>query len=429
MATYQYILDKSSKKYYCPDCGKRRFVKYVDIETSEYLPDNFGVCDRLINCGYNCNPYKDGYHKSQITINNYKWQPKPIRTDYKKIDIIQYPIPENVLLHTLKDYDKNNFIQYLLTKYNADVVTKQIENYFLGTVNNYTSFAYIDCGGTCRAIALIQYDNSCKRLKNDIQARNIHTYLQTEYKNSNQTPPNWLTNYVQNESKFTCLYGEHLINQTINQYKPIGLVEAPKTAFIASLVYPNYVWLAVGALSYLTADRVKAIQGREVYLFPDTSTESKAYNLWIKKAKQFGFTCIDLLEKLSTNDEKLKGYDLADYILENDFKNEINKVKIIEPETQTAFQPIIDLKENKTPEKTNLSKDNIHIAFIDGGGILYIPKPFNDKAFSRYLNGITAYNQRIEIPDTILIKPNDTKEVYININSLKIDIANNNKIQ
>ena len=114
---------------------------------------------------------------------------------------------------------------------------------------------------------------------------------------------------------------------------------------------------------------------------------------------------------------------------ENDFKNEINKVKIIEPETQTAFQPIIDLKENKTPEKTNLSKDNIHIAFIDGGGILYIPKPFNDKAFSRYLNGITAYNQRIEIPDTILIKPNDTKEVYININSLKIDIANNNKIQ
>ena len=232
------------------------------------------------------------------------------------------PIPENVLLHTLKDYGKNNFIQYLCTRYGTDAIKKQIEAYFVGTVSRYTSFAYIDKNGICRAISLIEYDINGKRKKDGIkQARNIHTFLQVEYNRRNQTPPDWLNRYLQNESKFTCLYGEHLISQPNNQYKPIAVVEAPKTAFIASLVYDAFIWVAVGALTYLTQERTKAIQGREVYLFPDTSTDGKAFHLWNEKAKQYGFTCIDILENIGTNDEKMNGYDLADYILEYEFAN------------------------------------------------------------------------------------------------------------
>lgn len=423
MNTYRYILDKSSKKYTCPDCGKKRLVKYIDIETKQYLPDHYGKCDRLVNCGYDCNPYKDGYHKTQIANNGINWQNvkrgKNEVNNNKTTKKPQYPIPENILLHTLKNYDKNNFIQFLLTKFTPDAVAQQIENYFLGTVNNYTSFAYIDSKGTCRAIALIQYDTNGKRNKNEIQARNIHTYLQAEYKHRNQTPPDWLTNYLQNESKFNCLYGEHLINLPSNQYKPIALVEAPKTAFIASLVYHQYVWLAVGALSYFTADRVKAIVKRNVYLFPDTSTDSKAFNLWNNKAKLFNFICIDLLEQLATDAEKKDGYDLADYILAqpNEFLQSVTKSKKNEDKNTS-----VDIRQTgqiqNVPLRTNTNRNNI--AYVDSNGILYIPTPLQQGTYTRYANGIQAYNTRSQTPDFVKEIPLQTNEIFINFNTLTI---------
>jgi hypothetical protein len=30
--TFRYVLDKSSKKYECPKCKKKRFVRYVDTK-------------------------------------------------------------------------------------------------------------------------------------------------------------------------------------------------------------------------------------------------------------------------------------------------------------------------------------------------------------------------------------------------------------
>ena len=58
MTNYKYILDKSSKKFNCPNCNQKRFVKYIDMEVSNYLPDEFGKCDRSDNCNY---------HKAPVT--------------------------------------------------------------------------------------------------------------------------------------------------------------------------------------------------------------------------------------------------------------------------------------------------------------------------------------------------------------------------
>jgi hypothetical protein len=41
MNKHRYSLEKGSKKHHCPDCGKKRFVRFVDIETGEYLPEQF----------------------------------------------------------------------------------------------------------------------------------------------------------------------------------------------------------------------------------------------------------------------------------------------------------------------------------------------------------------------------------------------------
>lgn len=435
MTSYRYILEKNSKKHPCPDCGKKRFVRFIDIETKEYLPEQYGKCDRLINCGYDCNPYKDGYNKSQMANNGNNRQSKnayktPIKPIENQVETqkANTPIPENILLHTLKDYDNNSFIQYLCTNFGTDAVVKQLETYYVGTVKDYTSFPFIDSTGVCRAISLIQYDANCKRNKNEIQARNIHTFLQAEFKKRTQAPPDWLTKYLQNESFYTCMFGEHLINQAENKYKPIAVVEAPKTAFIASIVYPMYVWFAPGALAYLTDARIKAIQNREVYLFPDTSTDGTAFNLWNKKAKQYNFTCIDLLEQMATDTEKKVGYDLADYILEcKDVFNITTDEPTIKLETigingnneAELFTEPCRTTAEATKINTNTDK-TFTSAYIDSNGILYIPTPPLNKTYTRYANGITAYNNRSEVPDFVADIPPQTNEVFINLKTLTI---------
>src|SRR4051794_20776422 len=48
---HRYILEKGSRKHRCPDCHRKTFVRYVDIQTRDYLPEQYGRCDREIKCG------------------------------------------------------------------------------------------------------------------------------------------------------------------------------------------------------------------------------------------------------------------------------------------------------------------------------------------------------------------------------------------
>ena len=52
MTQYRYHLDKTSKKFNCPKCGKKSFVKYIETETGHYADSQYGRCDREIKCGY-----------------------------------------------------------------------------------------------------------------------------------------------------------------------------------------------------------------------------------------------------------------------------------------------------------------------------------------------------------------------------------------
>ena len=58
MEKYIYTLDKSSKKFVCPNCNRKSFVKYFNHETDSYLTDDYGRCDRETNCGYHRAPSK-----------------------------------------------------------------------------------------------------------------------------------------------------------------------------------------------------------------------------------------------------------------------------------------------------------------------------------------------------------------------------------
>ena len=78
MNQHRYKLEKGSKKHHCPECSKRRFVRYIDTDTGEYLPHLYGRCDRESKCAYHLNPYKDGYGKAireQEQGNITDWKP------------------------------------------------------------------------------------------------------------------------------------------------------------------------------------------------------------------------------------------------------------------------------------------------------------------------------------------------------------------
>ena len=64
-----------------------------------------------------------------------------------------------------------------------------------------------------------------------------------------------------------CFYGEHLLSKFPKQ--KVGILESEKSALIASLFHPEYIWLGCGGADGLTDKKVPVLKGREVTLFPD----------------------------------------------------------------------------------------------------------------------------------------------------------------
>lgn len=375
---YRYKLEKGSKKHYCPNCGKKRFVRYIDTQTGDYLPERYGRCDREINCpseDYN-NPYSDGYAKAvweQEQGNKTNWIPG--RPSFKKTPVNKPKrayVPNEVLSQTRAGYESNIFIQNLLSNvpfpFEVQDIERVISLYHLGTIKTgyragAITFPFIDINHNVRAIQVKQFDKYNHTTGTDF----IHSIIEKHH-NRNHTPlPNWLTPYKKNETKVSCLFGEHLLSKY--PHNPIALVEAPKTAIYGTLYFgppeqpKNFLWLAVYNLSSLNYEKCKALKGRDVYLFPDLSKEGKAFELWSIKSKEIqkrlqgtSFQVSDLLEKLAPDKDRDQGKDIADYLIKQDWrlfrKEEQTPIsekgeKSEAPKTTYFFQPKVEVPKTK----------------------------------------------------------------------------------
>ncbi|ARV08249.1 hypothetical protein BTO05_00825 [Winogradskyella sp. PC-19] len=331
MHQYKYIFEKGSKKHQCPACHKKRFVRYIDVQTKEYLPEIYGKCDREMNCGYHLNPYKNGYAKDNKIKSEFNYQTIKPLVKPKRVCI-----PKDVFYKTRKAYEENTFIQNLLNNiafpFESEDIEKIIAQYHLGTIikgyrKSATTFPFIDIDNNVRAIQVKQFDKNNHTIGTDF----LHSIIEKYYSHSNQQIPNWLKGYNKNETKVSCLFGEHLLSKY--PLNPVALVEAPKTAIYGTLYFgfpnnpKNLLWLAVYNLSSLNINKCKALKGRNVYLFPDLSKEGKAFNLWSNKAQKIQqqldnsfFKVSDLLEELAPNQDKEEGKDIADYLIKLDWR-------------------------------------------------------------------------------------------------------------
>lgn len=445
MSQYRYTFEKGSKKHRCPACHKKRFVRYVDAETQQYLPDEYGKCDREVNCGYHLNPYKNGYAKDN---NN------AVVPTYNNCIVVLKPkqvfIPKEVFYKTRTAYQENGFIQNLLNNitypFKANDIEKIIAQYHLGTVTKGyckggTTFPFIDIANNVRAIQVKTFD----KLNHTINTNFLHAIIEKHYSNNLKELPQWLKEYNNNDTKVSCLFGENLLNKY--PYNPIALVEAPKTAIYGTLYFgfpnnpKNLLWLAVYNLSSLNLKKCKALKGRKVFLFPDLSKESKAYDLWFTKAQNIQsklenstFIVSDLLEQLAPSQDREKGKDIADYLIKLNWQDFREKPILTPKPKTTLIQPKVEQK-SKTDsivKKPQVKEKPIEAIKIND---ITFNKTYEDKQglnWDKEIKELEDFFDSITLP-TSPVKLNDCAMIldvskFINSHLLAIKSNNGNLI-
>lgn len=314
---YWYEFDRSSKKYICPNCGKKTFVRLVKIDNKELLPEEYGKCDRANKCNYSAfPPYRS--NKNDLAYTIHKPIYKPVETARKTL----VHLPPAVLEKTLTaNHCDNSLLSGLKEYFNPETIEAARKLYSVGTIDTgeyctACTFPFIDAVDNIRAIQVKTFENL-----HTVKTNWVHTLLEQAYRRNNIEIPQWLKDYADTaNSKITCFFGSHLIKQYPNA--TICLVEAPKTALICTLFYgapedTGKLWIATGAKGFLTSERFAPLKGRKVVLYPDLG----AYNDWVRLAikalekHKASVTVSNEIEDKASEQDRKDGLDIADFII------------------------------------------------------------------------------------------------------------------
>lgn len=310
MSEHRYILEPykgMNTRYRCPSCQQRdkTFSLYIDTETGEHIHPTVGRCNRESNCGHHYTP-KQHFQDNNISFDTPQpkaYKPRPVTPQPKPVSFIPVEVFKASLNPTA--FETNHFVQFLINLFGVEVASQLVSRYFIATSkhwNGATVFWQIDTQGNIRTGKIMLYSPTTgKRVKNlELPVYWVHKALKQPEFELRQ-----------------CLFGEHLL---IDKTKPVAIVESEKTAVIASVYLPQFIWVAVGSLTNLNAEKCSILKGRTVTLFPDLNGFAK----WSSKAKELShlaiFTVSDLLERKATEAEKKQGFDLADYLIKYDYK-------------------------------------------------------------------------------------------------------------
>lgn len=276
-----------------------------------------------------------------------------VQIPVKKVEV-QQPVyfDFHTFKSTLKGYEHNTFIQNLLHRvvfpFDAADVIKIIELYRLGTVTkgyraSAITFPFIDVSGNVRTVQVKQFDEQNHTTGTDF----LHSIIEKHHSRNNKPLPEWLEAYTKQDKRVSCLFGEHLLSRF--PLGPVALVEAPKTAIYGTLYFGspeipnNLIWLAVYNKSSFSFDKVQALKGRDVFVFPDLSKDGSTFQEWQRKAKDFEarlpgtrFIFSDLLEQYATPQQRLQGADIADVLASHNPK--AFRPKVVKPYEQYTYE-------------------------------------------------------------------------------------------
>jgi Domain of unknown function (DUF6371) len=298
------VFDK--KRYrikFCP-CGKKnkdgKFAPYVGY-------DNCGYCH---SCGKTFLPKLSYFEKSNSPLNIERKIQAPGKQG-KSQNGEEHDSTKSLVEYysgSLNSSDLNSFNNYLLGLFSKDLASTLIDKYSIGTSAHWTGaniFWQIDSFGTIRSGKIMLY--------NEITGRRVKEPF---------SHINWIHKVyeIPNFELKQCLFGEHLIRH--EDSKPIAIVESEKSAIIASVFLPNFIWLATGGLSNLNSERFTIFGKKNIYFFPDLNClenwETKADE--IQQIVPCNIKVSTFLEKNASKNEKEAGLDIADFLIRRDEK-------------------------------------------------------------------------------------------------------------
>jgi hypothetical protein len=309
-ATLESYTSKTKSRHSCPSCGaKHEFTRYKDSETGEYIADHVGRCNRDLKCGYHYTPkqFFDENPDRKETGNRWNVPDKP--PEIKPERPIDY-LPFNLMEQSMKSYEQNNFHLSLTSLFGTTLAEALAETYCVGTSKHWPGaniFWQMDINGRLRQAKVMLYDsNTLRRVKNpgkDYVYFAGKKIIAIDEANLQQ-----------------CFFGEVQLRERPTD--KIAIVESEKTAMIASVYFPELIWLATGGshgCKWTTREVAQVLTGRQIILFPDLGF----YDKWLAKAEQVRaivnceITVSDLLELEANDEQRAAGWDLADYLLLN----------------------------------------------------------------------------------------------------------------
>jgi len=302
-------------------------VQYKNNETEEYLHEQVGKCDRENNCGYHYGP-KD-YFRDNPSFDQFKNSLLPM---YQNRQIKKTPISytdPGIVKYTFDNYEYNNFYKYLLLLFGEQITKKLFNRFRIGTSShiylwNEEHRPYLRISEKwLNATVFWQVDQHLKIRGGKVMVYNAVTGKRLKEKGRP------FINWMHEKGKYNlaqCLFGIHQIRNA-PKTQEIAIVESEKTAVIMSALYPEYIWMATGALNGINHKKFEPLMGYPIVLYPDLGKPDKRgrtpYQLWEMKGYDLdliGHNCSlsYILEEVKTPERIEQGWDLLDLCLYQD---------------------------------------------------------------------------------------------------------------
>lgn len=283
MARYKFLPYATNSKVDCPSCGEKKcFTLYIDTESGEVMPNEYGRCDRVNSCQYFKYP---NFGESKV------FQATPIvRAPQKFID-------KSVVEGCMIWYDKNPFTEAVIRKF-GEKGEQTLREYFVGTTKTLgTTFWTVNSDGVTHSGKVITYigQDSGEKL--------------APYRDKEKLP---YYPYKKEDGYYSCFFGQHLVKKDSS----LWIVESEKTAILCRICWPEHTWISGGGATGVTSDKIKILResGYEgvINIMPDCDKAGReATGKMVSNLDVYGYRAIvhDLGE------EYQNGEDWGDLIL------------------------------------------------------------------------------------------------------------------
>ncbi|GEC80200.1 DUF6371 domain-containing protein [Flavobacterium aquatile] len=196
--------------------------------------------------------------------------------------------------------DTNNFSNFLESYFTREKIFEAERKLLIFSSSDFytksIAFPYINEKEQITGIKLMPYNSQGKRIKNK-DGNGVVNWIHSLYK-------------IKDWNNDFCLFGLHQIIERSD--KSVHIVESEKTAFVMTIVKPEFIWLATGGLMMLNRKKLLPLKNYRIVLHPD---KGNAFNIWSGLAKEFPE--LNIIVSRITEDNPFiddKG-DLADYYL------------------------------------------------------------------------------------------------------------------